>query len=154
MKDGAPIGADAEKLANEVLKRPSYSIELTLGDGPGTFAYLTSDKAPAYRAVMAAFVAAKERFRLHLRPEEIATALSPQPVEPLLTQLVDWGNLIAHQDYAEVQRVARMVDATDGVLAVALRAEEIEIAGSEFDDERAFGGERVRSGLTAERYDF
>lgn len=69
------------------------------------FAYLGSDKVQSYRAVMAAFLMAKERFRLHLRPEEIAGALSPQPVEPLLTQLVDWGNLVAHQDYAEVQRV-------------------------------------------------
>lgn len=55
VKDGAPIGADAEKLANEVLKRPSYSIEITLGDGPGSFAYLTSDLGHGYIDVNAGY---------------------------------------------------------------------------------------------------
>jgi glutamate N-acetyltransferase / amino-acid N-acetyltransferase len=55
VKDGAPIGAEAEKLANEFLKRPSYSIELTLGDGPGEFRYLTSDLGHAYVDVNAGY---------------------------------------------------------------------------------------------------
>ncbi len=55
VKDGAPIGAEAEKLANEVLKRPSYSIELRLGDGPGEFAYLTSDLGHGYVDVNAGY---------------------------------------------------------------------------------------------------
>src|SRR4051812_45132400 len=37
VKDGMPIGAEAELRANEALKRPSYGIELSLGDGPGEF---------------------------------------------------------------------------------------------------------------------
>jgi glutamate N-acetyltransferase / amino-acid N-acetyltransferase len=55
VKDGAPIGAEAEKEANQVLKRPSYGIELRLGDGPGQFAYLTSDLGHAYVDVNAGY---------------------------------------------------------------------------------------------------
>jgi glutamate N-acetyltransferase / amino-acid N-acetyltransferase len=55
VKDGAPIGAEAEKQANEILKRPSYSIELRLGDGPGEFRYLTSDLGHAYVDVNAGY---------------------------------------------------------------------------------------------------
>ena len=55
VKDGAPIGGDCEKQANEVLKRPSYCIELRLGDGPGEFAYLTSDLGHAYVDVNAGY---------------------------------------------------------------------------------------------------
>ena len=55
VKDGAPVGADAEKQANEVLKRPSYSIELKLGDGSGEFSYLTSDLGHGYIDVNAGY---------------------------------------------------------------------------------------------------
>jgi glutamate N-acetyltransferase/amino-acid N-acetyltransferase len=55
VKDGAPIGADAEKRANEILKQPSYTIELTLGDGPGEFRYLTSDLGHGYVDVNAGY---------------------------------------------------------------------------------------------------
>ncbi|HYP90535.1 MAG TPA: bifunctional glutamate N-acetyltransferase/amino-acid acetyltransferase ArgJ [Polyangiaceae bacterium] len=55
VKDGAPIGAEAEKRANEFLKQPSYTIELTLGDGPGEFRYLTSDLGHGYIDVNAGY---------------------------------------------------------------------------------------------------
>jgi len=55
VKDGAPIGAEAEGRANEILKQPSYSIELTLGDGPGEFRYLTSDLGHGYVDVNAGY---------------------------------------------------------------------------------------------------
>jgi glutamate N-acetyltransferase/amino-acid N-acetyltransferase len=55
VKDGAPIGAEAEKRANEFLKQPSYTIELTLGDGPGEFRYLTSDLGHGYVDVNAGY---------------------------------------------------------------------------------------------------
>lgn len=55
VKDGAPIGAEAEKRANEILKQPSYTIELTLGDGPGEFRYLTSDLGHGYVDVNAGY---------------------------------------------------------------------------------------------------
>ena len=82
------------------------------------FSYLTAPQAEAYREVMAVFVRAKDRFRLHLRPEEVFEALRSNPwaqaaEEPLdpsrvdhwLGSLVDWGNLVAHADGSEVRTV-------------------------------------------------
>jgi uncharacterized protein (TIGR02677 family) len=78
------------------------------------FAYVNADKAALYRAVMRAFVDAKGRFTLHLRPHEVAAALAsarlPEPadvaaVETALAQLREWGNLEAHPDTADVATV-------------------------------------------------
>jgi uncharacterized protein (TIGR02677 family) len=76
------------------------------------FAYLTAEKAALYRAVLGAFMQAKERFLLHLRPREISAAvvaggrpLEPGELEAALGQLCDWGNLEAHPDTAEVATV-------------------------------------------------
>jgi uncharacterized protein (TIGR02677 family) len=78
------------------------------------FAYVNADKAALYRAVMRVFMDAKARFTLHLRPEEVATAVAaaalPEPadtaaVEAALGQLRDWGNLEAHPDTADVATV-------------------------------------------------
>lgn len=74
------------------------------------FSYLTADKAPAYRAVMRIFLEAKERFLLHLRPADVQDALGGGSIEldgvpTLLTQLVEWGNLRADPDTAEVTTV-------------------------------------------------
>jgi glutamate N-acetyltransferase/amino-acid N-acetyltransferase len=55
VKDGAPIGSEAELRANEILKQPTYVIELTLGDGPGSFRYLTSDLGHSYVDVNAGY---------------------------------------------------------------------------------------------------
>jgi glutamate N-acetyltransferase/amino-acid N-acetyltransferase len=55
VKDGAPVGAEAEKRANEILKQPSYTIELALGDGPGEFRYLTSDLGHGYVDINAGY---------------------------------------------------------------------------------------------------
>src|SRR3954471_16848547 len=43
------------------------------------FAYVTEPNARLYRAVLRAFVTAKERFRLHLRPAEVLQALRGNP---------------------------------------------------------------------------
>jgi len=76
------------------------------------FAYVNVDKAPLYRAVMQAFVEAKERFALHLRPAEVRAALlrhgredALEEVEAALRQLVEWGNLDASADTADVATV-------------------------------------------------
>jgi uncharacterized protein (TIGR02677 family) len=76
------------------------------------FTYVTVANAWLYRAVTAAFVAAKERFRLHLRPADVLDALDglPEPVDrdrldDALAQLVEWGNLSSHADTAEVASV-------------------------------------------------
>ncbi len=81
------------------------------------FAYATEPNARLYRAVLGAFVAAKERFRLHLRPAEVFAALRETPlhgepieldaIEAALRQLSspDWGNLESHPDTSLVATV-------------------------------------------------
>ncbi|WP_437320406.1 bifunctional glutamate N-acetyltransferase/amino-acid acetyltransferase ArgJ [Sorangium sp. So ce385] len=55
VQNGAPIGAEAERKANEVLARDTYVIELVLGSGPGDFSYLTSDLGHGYVDVNAGY---------------------------------------------------------------------------------------------------
>ena len=79
------------------------------------FSHLNAEKAPLYRAVMGEFVHAKERFSLHLRPQDILFAISsknstiagtqPDELEHTLRQLVEWGNLEAHRDISAVATV-------------------------------------------------
>ncbi len=52
---GAPLGAEAELLANRGMQQKSYRIVMTLGTGPGTFTYLTSDLGHGYVDVNAGY---------------------------------------------------------------------------------------------------
>jgi uncharacterized protein (TIGR02677 family) len=77
------------------------------------FAHLTTDGADAYRRILAAFVTAKERFLVHLRPEDVASSLqfdggAPVEVDEVgakLDSLERWGNLVAHPDTSRVTAV-------------------------------------------------
>jgi uncharacterized protein (TIGR02677 family) len=90
------------------------------------FAHLTAPNAGLYRRVMLAFVAAKRRFVVHLRAEDVSAELAndragsladPQMAArisgPLdhdtlvdaLSQLVDWGNLRSDPDISRVTSV-------------------------------------------------
>jgi uncharacterized protein (TIGR02677 family) len=90
------------------------------------FAHLTAPNSGLYRRVMLTFVAAKRRFVVHLRAEDVyaqladdhaaslaelelaADACSPVDQEALgdvLSQLVDWGNLRADPDTSRVTSV-------------------------------------------------
>jgi uncharacterized protein (TIGR02677 family) len=72
------------------------------------FSYLTAENAGLYRQVMLAFVAAKRRFVVHLRTEDIAETLiteDPQAISNALRQLVAWGNLRADPDTSRVTSV-------------------------------------------------
>ncbi|MEV8315823.1 TIGR02677 family protein [Streptomyces sp. NPDC059900] len=76
------------------------------------FAHLTVPNASLYRQVMRAFLVAKERFAVHLRPEDVYAALDaesrPAEVEAVvkaLDSLVGWGNLRADPDHARVTAV-------------------------------------------------
>ncbi|MFE9723833.1 TIGR02677 family protein [Streptomyces sp. NPDC005794] len=76
------------------------------------FAHLTAPNAVLYRQVMGAFLAAKERFAVHLRPEDVHAALPlatrPDDVDAVvnaLDKLVEWGNLRADPDTARVTAV-------------------------------------------------
>ncbi|MGH2909173.1 MAG: DUF2397 family protein, partial [Solirubrobacteraceae bacterium] len=72
------------------------------------FAYLTAQNADVYRRTMLTFVAAKRRFVVHLRGEDVSGALSredPQAITAALKALVGWGNLRADPDTSRVTSV-------------------------------------------------
>ncbi|KUN89196.1 TIGR02677 family protein [Streptomyces griseoruber] len=76
------------------------------------FTHLTVPNAPLYRQVTRAFLVAKERFAVHLRPEDVHAALDadtrPADIEAVvkaLDSLVAWGNLRADPDHARVTAV-------------------------------------------------
>src|SRR3954452_14475891 len=72
------------------------------------FAYLATQNAALYRRVMLAFLAAKRRFVVHLRSEDVMAELTadgpadPKAVADALAQLVEWGNLRADPDTSRV----------------------------------------------------
>lgn len=78
----------------------------------GPFAYLSTPNAPLYRRVMRALMAEKERFTVHVRPEQMRMALSADGGEPLeesaVAEALDrlaqpgWGNLLAFPDSSRV----------------------------------------------------
>src|SRR5664279_3140697 len=72
-----------------------------------TFSYVTATNAPLYRAIMLEFMRAKDRFTVHLRPEEIADVLGIDATEciPALKQLTEWSNLSADPDTGRVTSV-------------------------------------------------
>lgn len=75
----------------------------------GGFTYVTVQNAALYRRVMLAFVAAKRRFTVHLRPEDVREAMEdPVPLEVVadaLQRLEDWGNLRSDPDTSRVTTV-------------------------------------------------
>ena len=82
-------------------------------EGPRPFAHLNAPGSVLYRAVMAAFVQAKRRFAVHLRPEDVHEALirrhgsAPELAEisSALASLEEWGNLRADPDTSRVTTV-------------------------------------------------
>jgi len=82
------------------------------------FAHVTVEKARLYRAIMRRFMQAKTQFRLHLRPQQLASSLRTADaslsidrveLERALQQLCDWGNLEKHLDTVEVATVAEFL---------------------------------------------
>ncbi|MFI0908952.1 DUF2397 family protein [Streptomyces abikoensis] len=76
------------------------------------FAHLTAPGSALYRRTMQTFLTAKERFAVHLRPEDVHAALpaGERPAEldavvNALDSLVKWGNLRADPDTARVTAV-------------------------------------------------
>lgn len=80
---------------------------------PRPFAHVDVQLAPLYRRVMRTFVANKQRFVVHLRPEDVAEALlhdgGPQvtqdAVDDALGKLTEWGNLRDDPDTSRVTTV-------------------------------------------------
>ncbi len=81
------------------------------------FSHLDAPNAELYRGVMGAFVAAKRRFLVHLRPEDVVESLREAggdeggppldgaAMEAALKQLEQWGNLRADLDTSRVTTV-------------------------------------------------
>jgi hypothetical protein len=73
------------------------------GAGLRVFTYAVAEKAQLYVAMLDILVAAKERFRLQLRPSEVACELvgfDEAEVADALERLVEWGNLSHTYDTA------------------------------------------------------
>jgi len=75
---------------------------------PQPFAHLSVPNASLYRNLLRTFARAKERFIVHLRPEDVAAELRTVADEQLtqaLDKLVEWGNLRADVDTSRVTTV-------------------------------------------------
>ena len=75
---------------------------------PQPFAYLSAPNAGLYGGILETFSRAKERFIVHLRPEDVAAELRAEADDALtdaLDQLVRWGNLRSDADTARVTTV-------------------------------------------------
>jgi uncharacterized protein (TIGR02677 family) len=74
------------------------------------FAHLSAPNVAFYRDVLLTFARARDRFIVHLRPEDVATDLGrPGETEQMvaaLDKLVEWGNLRADPDTGRVTTVA------------------------------------------------
>lgn len=74
------------------------------------FRHVSADRNEYYRAIMDVFSTAKRQFRLHLRPDEVqaealwpnSEALTLEQVQLALSQLTEWGNLVAQPDTSRV----------------------------------------------------
>lgn len=98
------------------VSNPSTTAPSSTADEPrgnyGTFAYLSTPNAPIYRRVMRAMMAEKERFSVHVRPEEVWAALeadgggpaTEDAVADALERLAEhsWGNILAFPDASRV----------------------------------------------------
>ena len=89
-----------------VVSGPPQSVR---GQGePQPFTHLSVPNAGLYRSLLCTFARAKERFIVHLRPEDVAAELRTDNDEQLtaaLEQLVLWGNLRADVDTSRVTTV-------------------------------------------------
>lgn len=78
----------------------------------GPFAYLSTPNAALYRRIMRALMAEKERFTVHVRPEQVCAALAVDGEDPVDEEVVGealerlaqpaWGNLLAFPDSSRV----------------------------------------------------
>src|SRR5512132_2674637 len=93
--------------------RPIRAMEPMTEPPAKPFAHLDAPNAELYRGVMGVFVAAKRRFLVHLRPEDVLESLrGPEgppveaaAVEAALKQLESWRNLRADPDTSRVTMV-------------------------------------------------
>ena len=84
------------------------TVEQTAGTQP--FVHLSAPNSELYREVLQTFARARDRFIVHMRPEDVVADLGrPGDIEPVagaLGKLVEWGNLRADPDTGRVTSVA------------------------------------------------
>jgi uncharacterized protein (TIGR02677 family) len=81
----------------------------------GAFSHLNAQNAALYRQTLEVFVAAKDRFQVHLRPDDVLAEirrsagpdaeLTVETITGALDALVSWGNLLASPDTGRVVQV-------------------------------------------------
>lgn len=73
------------------------------------FAHLSAPNAAVYREVLMTFARARDRFIVHMRPEDVVADLGrPKDIDQVgaaLDKLVEWGNLRADPDTSRVTTV-------------------------------------------------
>lgn len=77
---------------------------------PQPFAYLGTPNSQLYATVLSVFASAKQRFTVHLRPEDVLAdwpgrAPEAEALVQALDKLVDWGNLRSDADTGRVTTV-------------------------------------------------
>lgn len=98
-------------MGDPAVSTPPASTDGAPGDY-GPFAYLSAPNAPLYRRIMRALMAEKERFTVHVRPEQVSAALDADDgaavessaVVEALERLAQpaWGNVLAFPDSSRV----------------------------------------------------
>lgn len=91
---------------------PSAEGAALASDGYGPFAYLSAPNAALYRRVMRVLMSEKERFTVHVRPEQVHAVLGAEaddaPGEAAVAEALErlaqptWGNLLAFPDSSRV----------------------------------------------------
>jgi uncharacterized protein (TIGR02677 family) len=113
---------------------------LAVPDEFDPFSHLTAPNADLYRQIMSAFVAAKQRFVVHLRPEDVHEQLAAcgsgatlEAVADGLRPLVGWGNL---RDDPDTSRVTTVEDfhRTRFLYQLTQEGEAVERALSAYDE--------------------
>ncbi|CAN5836181.1 hypothetical protein BH23ACT2_BH23ACT2_15560 [soil metagenome] len=109
---GSPEAASPDAAMNA---RPSPLAAPLSGDDRDRLRVLraaTEPNAATYLAILAAFVAARDRYEVEIRPEQVHAELAhlgiaDDQIDAALDQLRDWGNLTWTQD---TNRVSRLED--------------------------------------------
>lgn len=106
------------------------------------FRHLNADNAALYRRMLAAFTSAKDRFQVHLRPDDVLAAMRQSDVREQATidtvtdaldQLVAWGNLLASPDTGRVVQVSDFYRKRH-LFQLSREGEAVERALREYDD--------------------
>ncbi len=108
-----PCSVSIREFAILVRVTPRQPTDETVGGAHGVprqpFAHLSAPNASFYRDVLMTFTRARDRFIVHMRPEDVGADLGrpgdTEPVVAALEKLVEWGNLRSDPDTGRVTTV-------------------------------------------------